>query len=393
MKFKLNLLFLFTYQLSLAQFWQASTDFIGTARDDGASFVIQNKAYCGTGLQIGWSTTRDFFAMDLNNDSWTQVASLPIGKERQYACGFSDGNKGFIFGGVNSGTYLNDIWVYEPISNSWTEKTPLPSSGRSGAASFVLGNKAFILGGISADNVYSDEVWEYDLTTDNWTQKNNFPFGALFRASACSLNGVAYLLFGRNQNSQVSNQLYEYDLSTDNWSLKASFLLDGRTYGTLFPFGNHLVTLFGMNSSGELMNDAWSFDLSNNTWTELTSLSASGRRGGFCFNSSSEIYYTSGVDTINRTTATWKFSELFLSLNEKVKNPTITYNSEKKELIVSFSDPMKHFQLLDLKGSIILQEKNLNTTNTFDLSAYDTGIYILQIQSGKSSYNTKFLKL
>ena len=62
--FTLKLLFtslflLFIFNVN-SQSWIQIDDFPSSARDDGASFVIGNKAYCGTGFKVGWTETKDY---------------------------------------------------------------------------------------------------------------------------------------------------------------------------------------------------------------------------------------------------------------------------------------------------------------------------------------------
>src|SRR5690554_3393826 len=109
-----------------AQTWYQVDDFPGTERDDGVSFVINDIAYCGTGYKSGWTETNDFYALNMQNDTWTEIASLPSGKERQYASGFSSTTHGFVFGGLQNANYLNDLWSYDPATDQWTERSPLP---------------------------------------------------------------------------------------------------------------------------------------------------------------------------------------------------------------------------------------------------------------------------
>ena len=79
---------------ALSQTWTQISDFPATERDDGVSFVIGNKAYCGTGFKTGWITCRDMYSFDMSSESWGTISSLPAGMERQYSSGFSYNNLG-----------------------------------------------------------------------------------------------------------------------------------------------------------------------------------------------------------------------------------------------------------------------------------------------------------
>src|SRR4051812_11286093 len=93
-KIFLNLSLLCTLHTAKSQTWQPATDFPSTERDDGTSFIIGTKAYCGTGYLPWFTTTADFYAYDMAVGTWQTVASLPAGEERQYASGFSAGGYG-----------------------------------------------------------------------------------------------------------------------------------------------------------------------------------------------------------------------------------------------------------------------------------------------------------
>jgi len=129
--------------------------------------VIGHKAYCGTGYLPWFVPSADFYSFDLNSGLWDTVSSLPAGKERQSASGFASGSYGFIEGGVNGGSCLNDVWKYDPLSNTWVGKNALPDSGRGGAACFVINNFAYIVGGRTVSNRILKEVWAYDIQNDS----------------------------------------------------------------------------------------------------------------------------------------------------------------------------------------------------------------------------------
>jgi N-acetylneuraminic acid mutarotase len=90
MKIYSLIIFLLASGISKAQYWSAVQAFPGTERDDGISFIIKNKAYCGTGLKTGWIPTSDMYSYDMISDAWDDISDLPNGSERQYAVGFSN---------------------------------------------------------------------------------------------------------------------------------------------------------------------------------------------------------------------------------------------------------------------------------------------------------------
>ena len=86
---KLFFTFLLFSNLLIGQTWSQLADFPSLERDDGVAVRINNKAYVGTGLIVGFSLGKDFFAYDFGSNSWATIAPMPTGSERQYACAFT----------------------------------------------------------------------------------------------------------------------------------------------------------------------------------------------------------------------------------------------------------------------------------------------------------------
>lgn len=292
-----------------AQKWVQLPNFIGTAVDDGTGFVVGKTAYFGTGLNSWWSSEKSFYALNLENETWTEVASMPDGKERQYALGFSDAhNKGYVFGGYNGTTFLNDLWSFDPAENEWTELASLPSIGRSGMSCFVINDTAYILGGKTSFDAAINEVWAYSFATNTWVQKNNLPFGNCWRSSAVAHNNQGYLLFGRNEVNEFSKTLYSYNPTTDFWMERSDFPSLGRSHASMRTLNNELYVMFGIDSLNNSHTDLWKYNITFNSWTNLPGIPALGRRGGICLGHQNAIYYATGIDEGNvRLQQAWKY--------------------------------------------------------------------------------------
>jgi len=143
----LFVLFLLPCISTFAQDWVQLSDFPGTKRDDGVSFKIGDIAYFGTGLDESFTAQNNFFVFDLTTELWSSIQSLPEPEGRQYATASGFNDNGYVFGGISNGQFLNDLWKYNPLNDTWIELDSLPGEGRSGASNFILNNQWYIIGG------------------------------------------------------------------------------------------------------------------------------------------------------------------------------------------------------------------------------------------------------
>jgi N-acetylneuraminic acid mutarotase len=293
---KLPFILFFICDLAFAQNWARLPDFPGEARDDGVAVTVNDKAYFGTGLKVGWALTIDFYALDLQTLSWSAIPDMPLGTERQYACAFAGPGCFFVCNGDGVGGAVNNMYKYDIATSAWSAMAPKPGNGLMGAMCLPFGDKVIITGGKYQSGQVNDEVWEYTISSNTWQQKNVFPFGGRWRGSAAVLNGTGYLTFGLDNNLSYRKELYSYNPTTDHWLKLTEFpLAKGRNYAAMQAISNRLVIFGGHDTSGFFHKDSWSFDPSNSTWTPGPDLPAIGRRGGMSCTYTNLFFYSCGL--------------------------------------------------------------------------------------------------
>jgi hypothetical protein len=98
----------------VANQWTFKAPFPGATREDAVTFVLNGRAYVGTGLDETEIPFSDFWAYDPLTDSWSEVPGLP-GPARYGAVAFAINGKGYVgTGQQNSDDYLDDFWEYTP---------------------------------------------------------------------------------------------------------------------------------------------------------------------------------------------------------------------------------------------------------------------------------------
>lgn len=127
------------------------------------SFVIDDYAYAGLGrIEFNSSDTQlDFWKYDIINNTWEQLNDFPgTGTTSFSPISFSREGKGYMAFANN-----NDVWEYDPNSDSWTliERFPLSISGGGENAyfGFYLDNKFFFVSPSNINSIGNELMYEY----------------------------------------------------------------------------------------------------------------------------------------------------------------------------------------------------------------------------------------
>ena len=395
---KLILTFLSVIHFSIhySQSWTQLTDFPGNQRDDGTSFTINNKAYCFTGLEPGQCTINGY-AFDVGSETWSPMGSLPIGKERQYAAGFSYNGIGYMLGGLTcSGACLNDFWQYSVSTNSWTALPNFPGSGRQGMINFVIKNKVYIIGGRPASNTAVNEVWEYNFTTTTWTQKNNIPLSGMWRGAAIAIDTVGYICYGMNNSlpEAYNHNMYRYDYINDTWSVVPNITLPSRNYIACAMVNKKACLYGGHDTLDVITNDIKLFNPVDTSLTTYSGIPTIGRKGTMFFSLNDVFYVTTGLDaTQTRIKETWKNASFVgLKENEVQLNIKLYPNPANDKLSVQLNSTSKaHVQLYNQLGELIMNEESNDQTIEINTHLFPNGIYMLVLKTQEGMRSKKVI--
>src|SRR6185295_7172855 len=153
-------------------------------------------------------------------NAWSTAASLPLPLHHAGAAVF--GGKLYVIGGytkslLNVWQPLNTVHVYDPKTNSWSERTPMPTA-RGALAVVELGGKLYAFGGYDqSHNIGTLEV--FDPVTDSWSTKAALPTPRDHLTAAAVGNRI-YVIGGRLNGSYSKNLAVTevYDPSADRWT-------------------------------------------------------------------------------------------------------------------------------------------------------------------------------
>lgn len=211
-----------------ADSWTQKASFPGTARYTPIYFSLGSKGYVGTGWNQVNPLFNDMWQYDQPTNTWTQKANFP-GPQRQGGMGFTIGNKAYAGFGNNNTNTFKDFYVYNDTTDVWTPVAVFPGASRFHAFYFALNGKGYIgAGSVGYPNYnFVNDMWEYDPLADSWTQKANFPGLPRFQLGFFSINNIGYAGMGEIvTNGVISNcynDFYAYNPIANTWTTKSSY--------------------------------------------------------------------------------------------------------------------------------------------------------------------------
>lgn len=260
-----------------AQSWQQLPDFPGTARDDAAAFSIENKIYVGTGMEVGWGLTNDWWCFDTQTGTWQAIASMPA-TPRQYCVAFTVHDIGYVFGGLDANGALNELWAYYPGTNQWEQKSSMPGEARYAAAAVEGWDYGIVATGMLASGVPTKEAWKYHPATDTWEQINPVPGPSRHRATAIQDGGGMLIAGGADSTGTALSDAWSYPVWFETGDYYPRTPLPAPRYEMKGGTNYVMVLVGGADSDTTFHSDTWNG--SAGSWTVLPSFPGGPRRGG-----------------------------------------------------------------------------------------------------------------
>ncbi len=161
-------------------------------------------------------------AYNISEDIWSERTPMPTPRVL-----FSTSIcNGIVYTIGGSGKLQNGSWytdaneAYDPESDSWSSRTPMPTP-RYGAACGLIDGKIHVIGGSNHPfRPYCGlKVHEaYDVARDTWISRSPLPYPGVFLAACVA--GDRLLTFGGYSDGAV-DFVHAYDSSRDSWTALA----------------------------------------------------------------------------------------------------------------------------------------------------------------------------
>ena len=181
----------------------------------------------GSGTQAAFLMGRVAANYGLTNDGvrftmpfWTARAALPSARRRS-AVAAANGVL-YAIGGLNSaGTAVKSVVAFNPSTNAWSTKAPLPAARQGFNAAAAIGGTIYLAGGKDAAAALTRTLYAYNSSTNTWSTRANMPVASACGGSAV-ISGKLYVFSGCTRSSAgaqiAARLLHRYDPSTNLWT-------------------------------------------------------------------------------------------------------------------------------------------------------------------------------
>ncbi|HEY5746989.1 MAG TPA: hypothetical protein VIU12_12980 [Chryseolinea sp.] len=280
--------------------WKRLNDFPGEARNGSISFVINGKGYIGMGVTDADPFPNDFWEYDPSKDSWTQKKDFPYGGPAVAAVTIN--NKGYMM------IYSSAVFEYDAQADSWEYKSSLSTDVRPNIAAFAVGGKGYFGTGSSLDaenhNVIKNDLWMFDPVNNSWTPRADFPGAARIATIAMNIGEKGYMGVGFSGQGAPPylTDFYEYDPARDTWTQKKDF--PNAQAAPAYLFSNSTTGYVGaaVNSGAALFK----YDPGADEWTTDTVFPSPNYMYPATFTIGSRIFMVGGFFTV-KSKEVWEF--------------------------------------------------------------------------------------
>lgn len=248
-----------------------------------------------------------------SSGNWQSLPATP-GAIRSTALAYSpDDSKILMYGGrSSSGNLVNDLWIYDLTTGSWSKKTgwkcvPSCPAARSVHSMVYDDNKNLfvVFGGylLSGHTFETNETWTYNLATNTWTkldfgsqklpaprhwgsleyhpvQKVSYMFGGHYNNGGCPTDKMyndVWKLDITGSNPRWTNMNPASDPNYGKPAPRQSDWFYNKSDRNLYVFGGKQElgpapgTECGSDDRETFYNDIWKYDPTSNQWTRIQS--------------------------------------------------------------------------------------------------------------------------
>lgn len=253
--------------------WRTVTP-LPTKRTEVAAAALEGKIYVVGGFEkpslsnvLNFTITPSVEMYDPATDRWTSKRPLPVGLHH-VGIGVAGGRLYIIGGYGKSGLSVwnpvTTVYAYDPTTDTWTERAPMPTA-RGALSVTEHDGKLYAIGGYD-QKANNAQVEVYDPARNVWTTAASPPRDHL---AAAAVAGKIYAIGGRVNGDYSQNlALVEmYDPAVDRWT-RVSDLPTARS-GITAAVVEGKIYVFGGEGAAGTFNQNEVYDPEQNKWQTM----------------------------------------------------------------------------------------------------------------------------
>lgn len=246
-------------------------------------------------VQIIKSKEKDCWKTNLLIPEDLKSSKIPSGRSEHSFISFKTKKKqkeqGILFGGFTGKTYLNDVWIYDPINVAWKpiifKKDELIPSSRAGHSAIYHENKMYVFGGFNGTTCFND-LWVFDLENLGWLEikfvKGEDLPGIRSEHTSTLVNREdstgfdMFVSFGVKIHMLIKtnySDIWKLDLQTNKWTLMKNIKSNvdnlSRRGHNAISIGKQCILYFGGFKELKYSNEMFIYDITNSKIEEVLS--------------------------------------------------------------------------------------------------------------------------
>ncbi len=231
--------------------------------------TIENKIFAVGGRGVKENYGKYNYVFDQQANAWEVKKELIYDRSNHAVVAL--GGKIYVFGGNEN---PDKTEVYDPAINKWKELAPIPTPRQHiNYSAAAVDGKIYLIGGIEKrgkrEFVITDKNEVYDPATNTWAEKTPIP-SARQMPAVIGFEGKIYVISGTDSNWDDQSTVYVYNPGKDHWDTMAN-MPEARYISGVAVVHQKIVVITGIRSTYKKSN-IYLYDPKRDTWVYLGEL-------------------------------------------------------------------------------------------------------------------------
>ena len=273
------------------------------------SFAVDSTIYIAGGRTQNGTYPTTMLRYDATQDTWSETGPIPLRpRVNGTVCTTEHGvymGLGYSGGNVNKdSSYLQDWWLYEPATDTWTQLSDYLPIQTNAAVSWYDGAHIWVTCGFRG---YTNDIWCYDIQSDEWTKVLELSPIRVMSAVGASCQGRFFLGTGFHNISHS----YWYEWFRDgHWEKRSSVPGQGRHNAACCATDKAVWVMGGWHygdslTTGFYFEDILRYTPETDQWARCGTIPCGTTENGVACAIGQRVYFGLGEDKNGKLHTAW----------------------------------------------------------------------------------------